>query len=65
MGLFLSEAALSGIVGGVGGTILGYVLSFIIGGALPMSGGFGMGGGPPWKLAAEYKQHNIHPRLHS
>jgi len=47
MGLFLSEAALSGIVGGVGGTILGYVLSFIIGGALPMSGGFRMGGGAP------------------
>jgi len=42
MGMFLSEAILSGIVGGVGGTILGYVLSFMIGGALPMSGGFGM-----------------------
>ena len=39
--MFLSEAILSGVVGGVGGTILGYVLSFIIGGALPMSGGFG------------------------
>ena len=41
MGMFLSEAVLSGIIGGVGGTMLGYVLSFIIGGALPMSGGFG------------------------
>jgi len=41
MGMFLSEAILSGVLGGVGGTILGYALSFIIGGALPMSGGFG------------------------
>jgi len=41
MGMFLSEAILSGVVGGVGGTILGYALSFMIGGALPMSGGFG------------------------
>jgi len=41
MGMFLSEAILSGVVGGVGGTILGYGLSFVIGGALPMSGGFG------------------------
>jgi putative ABC transport system permease protein len=40
LGMFLSEAVISGIVGGVGGTMLGYVLSFIIGGALPMSGGF-------------------------
>jgi len=52
MGLFLSEAALSGIVGGVGGTILGYVLSFIIGGALPMSGGFRMGGGAPGQASS-------------
>jgi putative ABC transport system permease protein len=41
MGLFLSEASISGVLGGVGGTILGYVLSFMIGGALPMSGGMG------------------------
>jgi ABC-type antimicrobial peptide transport system permease subunit len=46
MGMFLSEAILSGVVGGVGGTVLGYVLSFVIGGALPMSGGFRMGGPP-------------------
>ena len=52
MGLFLSEAALSGILGGIGGTILGYVLSFIIGGALPMSGGFRMGGGPPGQASS-------------
>jgi putative ABC transport system permease protein len=45
MGMFLSEAVLSGIVGGIGGTILGYALSFIIGGALPLSVGFSMG--PP------------------
>jgi putative ABC transport system permease protein len=42
MGMFLSEAILSGIVGGVGGTILGYALSFILGGSLSMFGGFGM-----------------------
>jgi putative ABC transport system permease protein len=47
MALFLSEAALSGVVGGVGGTILGYVLSFMIGGSLSGFSGFGMGGGPP------------------
>jgi len=41
MGMFLSEAILSGVVGGVGGTVLGYALSFIIGGAFPMFGGFG------------------------
>jgi putative ABC transport system permease protein len=46
MGMFLSEAALSGVVGGVGGTILGYVLSFILGGSLSVFGGFGMGGRP-------------------
>jgi len=39
MGMFLSEAILSGAIGGVGGTLLGYVLSFLIGGALPFSGG--------------------------
>jgi len=44
MGMFLSEAILSGIVGGVGGTILGYALSFILGGSLSMFGGFGMSG---------------------
>jgi putative ABC transport system permease protein len=48
MGLFLSEAALSGVVGGVGGTILGYALSFILGGSLSSSfGSFRIGGGPP------------------
>jgi putative ABC transport system permease protein len=52
MGMFLSEAILSGVVGGVGGTILGYVLSFVIGGALPMSGGFGMGGPGPGQTGA-------------
>jgi putative ABC transport system permease protein len=44
MGMFLSEAILSGIVGGLGGTILGYALSFILGGSLSMFGGFGMSG---------------------
>jgi putative ABC transport system permease protein len=39
MGMFLSEAVLSGAIGGVGGTLLGYVLSFLIGGAFPFAGG--------------------------
>jgi len=52
MGMFLSEAALSGVVGGVGGTILGYALSFILGGSLSMFGGFGMGGGPPGQASS-------------
>jgi putative ABC transport system permease protein len=46
MGLFLSEAILSGVIGGVGGTMLGYVLSFMIGGSLSGFSGFGMGGPP-------------------
>jgi putative ABC transport system permease protein len=46
MAMFLSEAALSGVVGGVGGIILGYALSFILGGSLSVFGGFGMGGRP-------------------
>jgi len=52
MGMFLSEATLSGVVGGVGGTILGYVLSFILGGSLSMFGGFRMGGGPPGQASS-------------
>jgi len=46
MAMFLSEAVLSGVVGGVGGIILGYALSFILGGSLSVFGGFGMGGRP-------------------
>jgi len=45
MALFLAEASLSGVIGGIAGTMLGYVLAFMIGGYLPLSGGFG--GGPP------------------
>jgi putative ABC transport system permease protein len=48
MSMFLSEAALTGVIGAVLGTLLGYALSFIIGGDLPLSGGvrfFGGGGG--------------------
>jgi len=44
MSMFLSEAILSGIIGGVGGTVLGYALAFVVGGALPLSGGFGRPG---------------------
>ena len=46
MGLFLSEAVLSGVVGGIGGTMLGYVLSFMLGGSLSAFGGFSIGGPP-------------------
>jgi putative ABC transport system permease protein len=52
MGMFLSEAALSGVVGGVGGTLLGYVLSFILGGSLSSLGGFRFGGGPPGQASS-------------
>ena len=49
MGMFLSEAALTGVIGGVTGLILGYALSFLMGGELAGStlGGrmFGGGGG--------------------
>ena len=51
MGMFLSEAALTGVVGGITGLMLGYVLSFLMGGELAGStisfgrGGPGGGGG--------------------
>jgi len=50
MGMFLSEAALTGVIGGVTGLMLGYALSFLMGGELAGStisfgrGGFGGGG---------------------
>ena len=34
MGMFLSEATLTGVVGGITGLMLGYVLSFLMGGEL-------------------------------
>jgi putative ABC transport system permease protein len=48
MGMFLSEAALTGAIGGVTGLMLGYALSFLMGGELAGStigGRFGGGGG--------------------
>jgi putative ABC transport system permease protein len=50
MGMFLSEAALTGVIGGICGLILGYVLAFLMGGLLGGLGGgarisFGPGGG--------------------
>jgi putative ABC transport system permease protein len=48
MGMFLSEAALTGVVGGICGLILGYALSFLMGGELAgstISFGRGPGGG--------------------
>jgi len=48
MGMFLSEAALTGCIGGITGLMLGYVLAFLMGGALAgstFSGRFGGGGG--------------------
>jgi len=48
MGMFLCEAALTGVLGGITGLMLGYVLAFMMGGALAGStftGHFGGGGG--------------------
>jgi putative ABC transport system permease protein len=48
MGMFLAEAALTGVIGGVCGLALGYALSFLMGGMLAGStfaGRFGGGGG--------------------
>jgi ABC-type antimicrobial peptide transport system permease subunit len=47
MGMFLSEAALTGVIGGFVGLALGFVLSFAIGGQLGggLIGGRGFGGG--------------------
>ena len=46
MGMFLTEAALTGVVGGICGLILGYALSFLMGGELAGSTiSFGRGGG--------------------
>jgi putative ABC transport system permease protein len=46
MGMFLSEAALTGAIGGVTGLMLGYALSFLMGGELAGSSiGFRFGGG--------------------
>lgn len=54
MGMFLSEAALTGVIGGICGLILGYVLAYLIGGLFggmggsggsAGGGGFGGGGG--------------------
>ena len=50
MGMFLSEAALTGVIGAVCGLLLGYALAFLMGGLLGGAtlfggGGFGRGGG--------------------
>ncbi len=45
MGMFLSEAALTGVIGGFCGLALGYVLAFLMGGFLGGLGGGGRGGG--------------------
>jgi putative ABC transport system permease protein len=42
MGMFLAEAALTGVIGGICGLLLGYVLAFLMGG---LFGGLGGGGG--------------------
>lgn len=49
MGMFLTEAAITGVVGGVLGTGLGFILAYAMGGSLTFGGGrggFGFGGGP-------------------
>jgi ABC-type lipoprotein release transport system permease subunit len=51
MGMFLSEAALTGVIGGFCGLALGYVLAYVMGGLFSGFGGggvrigFGGGGG--------------------
>ncbi|MCX6660817.1 MAG: FtsX-like permease family protein [Candidatus Bathyarchaeota archaeon] len=49
MSLFLSEAALTGVVGAILGTLMGIALSFLLGGGMASSFSFrppGMGGRP-------------------
>jgi putative ABC transport system permease protein len=49
MSLFLSEAALTGVVGAILGTVMGVILSFFLGGGISSSFSFGpprMGAGP-------------------
>jgi ABC-type antimicrobial peptide transport system permease subunit len=50
MSMFLTEAAITGIVGGILGTGLGFILAYAMGGSLSFGGGrgggFGGGGGP-------------------
>ncbi|HUK27668.1 MAG TPA: FtsX-like permease family protein [Candidatus Acidoferrales bacterium] len=48
MSMFLSEAALTGVIGGVCGLALGYVLSFLMGGMLGGATLFGGGGRGPF-----------------
>jgi len=43
MGMFLSEAALTGVIGGILGTLFGYALAYMMGGAFSFSFA---GGGP-------------------
>ena len=54
MGMFLSEAALTGVIGGFTGLLLGYALSFLMGGELAGStfGGRAFGGPPGGGSAA-------------
>jgi ABC-type lipoprotein release transport system permease subunit len=51
MGMFLAEAALTGVIGAFCGLALGYVLSFLMGGLFSGFGGggvrVGFGGGGP------------------
>jgi putative ABC transport system permease protein len=51
MGMFLSEAALTGVIGAFCGLALGYVLSFLMGGLFGGFGGGGRGGGGGFVLA--------------
>jgi len=45
MSMFLTEAAITGVVGGVLGTGLGFILAYAMGGSLSFGGGRGFGGG--------------------
>jgi len=47
MSMFLTEAGITGVVGGILGTGLGFILAYAMGGSLSFGGGprFGGGGG--------------------
>ena len=70
MGMFLSEAALTGVVGGITGLMLGYVLSFLMGGELAGSTiSFRRGTRGRWRSSDcagfLYRTHNLRTHISS
>jgi putative ABC transport system permease protein len=62
MGMFLSEAALTGMIGAWAGTALGYVLAFLMGGFFSFGGG-GSRGGPGMSFGGGAIQPVFSPEL--